>query len=87
MLSNYISKYFSISIIVSHDMDANVMHMLKLKYLKNVDWSLDTRGFCFVLFFFQEEIEYMSPKQTNKKTFFILSPFKNKQTSPTNKLL
>lgn len=55
MLSNYISKYFSISIIVSHDMDANVMHMLKLKYLKNVDWSLDTRGFCFVLFFFRKK--------------------------------
>lgn len=36
MLSNYISKYFSISLIVSHYMDAKVMLMLKLKYLKNV---------------------------------------------------
>lgn len=62
-LSSYISKYFSISLIVSRYVDAKVMLMLKLKYLKNVDWFLDTREYFF------SGWNRICVTQTNKKNF------------------
>lgn len=63
--------YF-INIIASHDMEARVMYMLKLKRLRNAAQSLNTR----VRYFFQTEIEYMSLKPMNN--FFII-PHKKKK--------